>query len=393
MQFSEIRDVVKNQLTENNIYRTNTLIDTMINRGYSLVAGMSLYDVRRIVTDVDGARNVVSLAGTQNMLSNGDFELGALTNWDAQGTAGAGDSVSIDSSYAVGGTYSMKVVCGGNDAYGRQQQEISVTPGLTYVLEGYIYVSAYTSGYVNLDVQAYNNAGDNVLDTNDLRLTATNGGWKRYTDEATIPANTTEVKVRCFGDNTPEFTAYFDNIRLYPKHQNIVAPLYVSIEEAGASANTRLHPVLHEELEFYSSDWFGAKDDQSMYYALSNPYHNAYEFITIVPAPLTHDSTPAHEMNITTLCAVEPAALSSDTDEPSLPRQFHDMLVKYALFECYLGEPGRVADALAQYKEFTNRMDQLIAHLKARFPSGRDFEPFSPEFISDTITRRRQESE
>jgi len=393
MQFSKIRDIVKTQLEGEGVYRTSTLLGTIINRGYALIAGMSLYDVRRLDVNLAGTRNFASLGGAQTLLSNGGFETGDLTSWATQGTTGAGDTAEASTTYAIGGSYSLKLVCGGNVAFGRKQTSVPVTAGLTYVIEGYIYVTAYTTGKVNLDVQAYDDAGDNVLDTSGIELQATNGGWVRYTDEATIPANTTEVSIRCFGDDTPEFTAYFDSIKFYQKQQGIIAPLYMSMEEASTSANLRIHPISHAESEFYSTDWIGTKADQGMYYAISSPFHNAYEYISVLPAPLTHDSTPDHEMNITSLCAVEPDSMSSDTDEPSLPRQFHDMLVKYALFECYLGEPGRAADAVAQYKEFVDRMDQFIAYLKARFPEGRDYEPFPPEFISDLITRKRQESE
>lgn len=385
MEFSEIKDIVKNQLDSEGIYRTATLIGTIVNRGYKLISGMSLYDVRRFDTTFAGTRNRVSIGEVQ-LVKNGGFEDGDPPN---EWTAGSSASVARHSSDCHSGNYCVTVTENGENYPKIDQDDISLQSGGSYTVSVWVKTGGagtayYVFMYDNTKAQGISPYGlDNATST-----------WSEITFNFDMPAGSSDgtialVHMAAQGAGT---SLMFDDCKI-TRRDTPICPLYVSVTSAETSEACRIHPVEPSEFEFYGSSWEGTKADQSSYYTILSPFHPAWEEMVVVPAPLTHDSTPDHNMTIQSLCAVEPIDLSDDTDEPTLPRQFHDMLVKYALFECYLGEPGRVADALAQYKEFTARMDQLVAHLKARFPSGRDFEPFPSEFIGDLITRKRQESE
>ena len=384
MQFSEIRDIVKTQLEGEGIYRTTTLLNTIINRSYLLIAGMSLFDVRRLNTTFSGTRNRVSV-GEKQLVKNGGFEDNdPPDNW----TAGNSASLAQYSTDCYAGNNCLTMTENGTANPQAYQSSIMLQAGGKYTFRVWVATGGSGTAYY---VFVYDDTTATHLGYESGTATST---WAEVTFDITVPSGSSSVSI------TLQHTAskgagtslMFDACGL-GRMDTVICPLYVTLTEAGTSQARRIHPVSPDELEFYSSDWEGTKADQSMYYSLLSPYHNSMEEMAVVPAPLTHDAAPDHNMTVQSLCAVEPVGLSSDTDEPSLPRQFHDMLVKYTMFECYLGEPGRAADAVAQYKEFVDRMDQFIAYLKARFPEGRDYEPFPPEFISDLITRKRQESE
>lgn len=385
MQFSEIRTIIKDQLDGEGIYRTDTFLNKVINRGYKFIAGMSLYDVRRLNTTFDGTRNRVSI-GERQAVQDGGFELSdPSTYW----TAG-NDAVVTRVSGAKFGSYCVSVLENGTN-YPKISQTLTLQTGGSYVLSVHAKAGAAPGVGTNYYVFAYDNTTGKTLNS---ELTACTASWAEVTFNFTVPAGSSAVNLAL--ENRALAAAgtsmMFDGAKV-TRNDDIICPMFVSVTEASTSDARRIYPAAVEELEFYVSDWEGTKADQSIYYALVSPFHVDYEYMVIVPAPLTHDATPDHEMTVKSLCAVEPIDMSSDADEPTLPREFHDMLIKYTLFECYVGEPRRAGDALRYYKEFVGRVDQFVSHLKARFPGGRDFEPYPAEFISDLITRKRQESE
>jgi len=167
-----------------------------------------------------------------------------------------------------------------------------------------------------------------------------------------------------------------------PKEGNdsCIAPLYVANTNTGA----RVNYVSIDEMEFYATQWEGRNATDSLYYTLLNPFHDAFSCIVVCPYQT------AETMEFSFVGAYEHNGLSSDSAEPVLPEEYQDLLVLYTIFQCFIGEPNRVKDALASFKQFMTRLNQYIASLKARFPSGRDFEPYSTEFSYDIITEQEQ---
>lgn len=159
-----------------------------------------------------------------------------------------------------------------------------------------------------------------------------------------------------------------------------IAPLYV----ANTSTGARVHYASVDEMEFYSSAWEGKTDTDALYYTLLSPFSYAYASIVVCPYPT------ANTMTFSFVGAFEPVELSSDSDEPRLPEEYQDLLVTYSKFESFIGEPGKTKEALDEFKFFMSRLNEYIASVKARFPSGRDFEPYSTEFAYSVVTQQEQ---
>lgn len=163
-----------------------------------------------------------------------------------------------------------------------------------------------------------------------------------------------------------------------------IAPLYL----ANGTTGKRVHPILVNEFSF-ESNWEGDFAVDSAYYTLLSPFHHAFAKIVTAPAQVTG---PA---DYTIIGAFEPVALSADTDEPRMPEEFQDILIIYARFEAFIGDPGQANNAIKEYQRFIDRMIDFIETIKMRFPGGRDFEPKTLEFPknvdSDFEPRQKQE--
>jgi len=149
------------------------------------------------------------------------------------------------------------------------------------------------------------------------------------------------------------------------------APLYVANAESGK----RLNPVRPDQLEFYATKWEGQIDSTGeQYYTNINPYHHMFNALILCPI----DDSGRTNLNI--IGAYIPIDLSADTDTPRLTEDFQDLLVIYAHFYGLISEPSRTKAALVIFKQFVERLNELINTIKSRFPSGRDYEPFPLEF-------------
>jgi len=162
--------------------------------------------------------------------------------------------------------------------------------------------------------------------------------------------------------------------------QDCLAPLYM----ANTTTGTKIDPAALDEFELYSNAWEGQADTDSLYYTLLSPYHYAHAQMLLCP------SQEASETYMTIIGAFEPKVLAADTDEPKMEEEFQDLLILYATFEGFLGEPGRVSSAGEAVKEFMKRLNEYMIHLKTRYPSGRDFEPYPAEFIYSDFTQQQQ---
>ena len=166
-----------------------------------------------------------------------------------------------------------------------------------------------------------------------------------------------------------------------------VAPLFV----ANANTGYRLAPCKVEQFEFYNTEWEGrvGTDGGSAYYTYVNPYHSAHA--TLVCCPQQNIG----RTQLTVVGAYVPAALGSDSASPRFDDSFHDLLVLYGTFYCLVSEPGMGSRAGEVLGQFVTRMNAMTAATRARFPSGRDYEPRPVEFTYEHITeqdRRVEES-
>lgn len=159
-----------------------------------------------------------------------------------------------------------------------------------------------------------------------------------------------------------------------------IAPLYV----ADTNTGKRVHPCMLDQFEFYDTEWEGQVDsDGAKYYTLLNPFNYAHALIGVCPI---ENVTSAQ---YTIIGAFEPSTLTS-TSEPRIPDSDIGVLYHYTRFAAFVGEPGRSEDALEEYKEYTKALEKFVVKLKSRFPSGRDHEPFPPEFVYDNVTEQQR---
>lgn len=143
-----------------------------------------------------------------NILSDWDFE-NTTTGWT--GTVGTLTGTGFDTSVFYSAAKSLKLTATGA-TLGRMQT-VSVTPGGQYILSGYLNANL-TAGQVQCDVQGtgIDSLGIRIVnnDANDI------DSWVYLNETVNIPAGTTSVNVRCFGDGTPQGTVYFDMIQFVP---------------------------------------------------------------------------------------------------------------------------------------------------------------------------------
>ena len=163
------------------------------------------------------------------------------------------------------------------------------------------------------------------------------------------------------------------------------APLFV----ANANTGYRLSPVEPDQLELHTTDWEGkvGTDGGSMYYTYLNPYHSAQA--TLVCCPIQNIG----RSQLTVIGAYIPADLTGDTDIPRFDESFHDLLVLYGTFYSLVSEPGMGRRAAEVMGQFVSRLNEFTATVRARFPSGRDFEPMPVEFTYENVTEQDRQSE
>ena len=215
---------------------------------------------------------------------------------------------------------------------------------------------------------------DGVHRADSFLNTAINEGYKLLSVMALFDERRTTLRI----DGSRNFNALPTD-----SSAECLAPLYVANTHTGH----RVNPARVQDFELYSDAWEGlvASSGDALYYTLLNPYHSAMSCIVLCPI---------QNIGITKLSIIGafiPLSLSADTDIPRLAEQFHDILFHYALFYCYTSEPEMGTRAFDEYKEFVSRTNELISSIKARFPSGRDFEPWPVEFSLETITAQEQQ--
>ena len=163
----------------------------------------------------------------------------------------------------------------------------------------------------------------------------------------------------------------------------MIAPIYV----ANTTTGSRVNPVSLEELELYASEWETVVDGTDVdYYTVLSPYHNAETMLWCAPVPTTGTT------NLTIVGACVPVDLTA-TDTPRLSEAYQDILYHYGVFAGFASEPNRAQDAAEAYKLFVQRVNNLIADIKSRFPSGQGFKPRPVEFKYDNVTRSQQKAD
>lgn len=66
MNRGTIRNIIKAELQDENVYRTDSFLNGSINRAYQLTAVLSLFDERRVGLSVTGSRNLVAIPSSGN---------------------------------------------------------------------------------------------------------------------------------------------------------------------------------------------------------------------------------------------------------------------------------------------------------------------------------------
>lgn len=149
-----------------------------------------------------------------------------------------------------------------------------------------------------------------------------------------------------------------------------IAPLHVANTHSGV----RIQPTNLVEHEFQQSDWEGVVDTQdALYYTLLSPFHSAWSVMVLNPI----QNIGRTQLSITG--AFIPADTTSST-ELRIIEGYQDVLFHYVRFVVFVSEPARSAEALESYKAYIARLGDLVRIIKLRFPSGRDLEPYAPEF-------------
>ena len=214
-------------------------------------------------------------------------------------------------------------------------------------------------------------ADDNVYRTDAFLLERLNDGYKLSALLGLFDERRTSVNI----DGTRNFFAM-------PKSGTdiCIAPLYV----ADSNSGKRIHPCVLDQFEFYASGWEGTVDSTgAQYYVLLSPFN--YAHTAIVTCPIDDQG----DCQYTIIGAFEPGTLIATTI-PKIPDNYIMILYRYTRFAAFISEPGRAKDALEEYKKYSEELEKYVVSIKSRFPSGRDHEPFPPEFIYDNVVEQQR---
>uniref|UniRef100_A0A6M3J493 Uncharacterized protein n=1 Tax=viral metagenome TaxID=1070528 RepID=A0A6M3J493_9ZZZZ len=213
---------------------------------------------------------------------------------------------------------------------------------------------------------------DNIYRTDDFIDSTINDGYKLCAVLSLFDERRTSISVTGTRNHNPLPTS---------GTAECFAPLYVANTHTGS----RVNPVKLDSFEFYSTQWEGiVGTTDAMYYTIQSPYHSVMSSIIVCPIQ------DIGVTQLTIIGAFIPSTLTTGT-EPRLTEAFQDILFHYGRFQGLISEPGRAKDALEEYKIFIKRLNELIISIKARFPSGRDYEPNPVEFTYDIVTAYQQE--
>lgn len=139
-----------------------------------------------------------------NLTADPDFDNGTAS-WAT--AVGVTTGTSVDTATTYSGAKSLKFTATG--AVLGRLQDVAVVPNTQYILSGYL-KSDLTAGKIQCDV-----TGAGGLDSPGIITTGTTD-WTYRTDSVTIPNGTTTVSIRCFGDGSPQGTAWADMVQFVP---------------------------------------------------------------------------------------------------------------------------------------------------------------------------------
>ena len=149
------------------------------------------------------APSVVVTPKPANLVADPDFANGSASWATAVGTT---TGTSFDTSVTYSGAKSLKFAATG--ATLGVSQVVTVVPNTDYTLSGYLKTSL-TAGQIQCDV---NGTG---IDSPGI-LSSGTSNWTYKNENVTIPAGTTSVSIRCFGNGSPQGSAWIDMVQLVP---------------------------------------------------------------------------------------------------------------------------------------------------------------------------------
>lgn len=151
----------------------------------------------------------------------------------------------------------------------------------------------------------------------------------------------------------------------------------------------RINPVPIEQFEFYDTQWEGRMGTATvaypMYYTTTGRWAPEYSAIVLCPMA-NYGDCRLYVVGI----YIADDAISGD--EVELNDLQLEAVVKYMKFMCFISEPARAEEALAEYRGFLSDLNGLVAQQKAKFPSGRDVEPVPVELKQLSLVRYQKKT-
>ena len=192
----------------------------------SPLASLSLVLTLALVLSVLAGSVPPPVQATGNMLTNGDFETGAISPWTTPQNGGSA-AINSDPAYVHTGSYSGKIatspsstgasgVSGGGNCSGGNR--LAVAASTTYTWSAWILVPAatpnFTSARVRVAWYAACTGGSSISTTDSATVIAASGTWARVEGIATSPATAKFAELRLFGATSPakSVSIYFDDV-------------------------------------------------------------------------------------------------------------------------------------------------------------------------------------
>lgn len=188
-----------NAIAVSPFYNRHFLMETIFNKSFIPSGALTL-------VDDDG----------DELLTNGDFELGDLSNW----TPDDASEWSVNNEKPFEGVYCAKCELGVIDSGTLTSNQYAVTENVPYHITGRVAADSYF-GYPNVYVDWYDAAsGGNVLLSELVKQTFAGeiDGflWKRYSCYLIAPKGALGMKVRLYSASQGEVKIYYDCISVKP---------------------------------------------------------------------------------------------------------------------------------------------------------------------------------
>ncbi len=131
-------------------------------------------------------------------------------------TAANGAAITQSSTYAYTGTYSLKVTPNGTTATpAAQSEQMGVTPGASYLAEGWAYIAAGYDG-AQIEIQWFDAFGQFISSSASSITNVSSATWTYLSETATAPGNaaTGQLQVMLSGTPSSSVVSYWSEVSL-----------------------------------------------------------------------------------------------------------------------------------------------------------------------------------